>query len=180
MKKSIEVEIRSFLTKREYDKLVKFFNKKAKQVKHDFQETHYLDLVHDLRIQQNKFYSKVWMKKGKMHKEFREELEIILPRKDFKKLQSLFSDLGYDTKVKWLRKRINYLWKGITVSLDYSKGYGYIIELEKMVTNPKNKKAALKMLNKAMKELGIKQTSKSTFDKKLRYYEKHWKKLIGM
>ena len=50
---NIEVEIRSFLTKDRFDKLLEFFKLNAKLDKEDYQETYYFDCEQDLRIQKN-------------------------------------------------------------------------------------------------------------------------------
>ena len=81
--KNIEVEIRSFISKKEYEELLKFFKEKAKLIKEDYQESFYFDCDQDLRIQKNGFYSKVWMKKGSLHDKHREEIEIRFDKKDF-------------------------------------------------------------------------------------------------
>ena len=78
-----EVEIRSFVSKEKYFELIDFFKKYASLINEDFQETIYLDCPQDLRIQKNSFYSKIWLKKGKMHDEQREELEIRFKKDDF-------------------------------------------------------------------------------------------------
>ena len=64
---AIEVEARSFITKEQYEKLLEFFKQNSKLLKEDYQETFYFNCEQDLRIQKNNFYSKVWLKKGKMH-----------------------------------------------------------------------------------------------------------------
>jgi len=83
---AIEVEVRSFITKEKYDDLLKFFKMYAEFVKEDYQETYYFDSDADLRIQKNNFFSKIWLKKGKIHDDFREEVEIKFKREDFKNL----------------------------------------------------------------------------------------------
>ncbi|MFZ5364981.1 MAG: hypothetical protein ACOZBH_02145 [Patescibacteria group bacterium] len=56
---SIEVEIRSFISKEQYDRLLEFFKQNAELVKKDYQETFYFDCDQDLRIQKNNFFSKI-------------------------------------------------------------------------------------------------------------------------
>lgn len=129
--KNIEVEVRSFVTEEKFGELMKFFQENAELVKKDCQETTYFDCDQDLRIQRNDYFSKIWLKKGEMHDDCREEFEIKFDKEDFPHLENLFSALGYNVKVKWFRDRHSFLWQGIDVSLDYTKGYGHIIELEK-------------------------------------------------
>lgn len=173
-----EVEIRSFVTEEKYKDLLDYFRKHGGGEKEDFQETFYFDSPSDLRIQRNNFFSKIWLKKGKIHEEFREEIEIRFPREDFENLEKIFLALGFEVKIKWFRKRHEFEWNGINVCVDYTKGYGYIIELEKIVEE-NDKEDALEELKKKMSELGIPLTPREEFDSKFRDYEKNWKVLSG-
>lgn len=175
--KNIEVEIRSFISKEKYLELLEFFNKNGKLILEDFQETHYFDCEQDLRIQKNNFGSKIWMKKGQIHDDQREEIEIKTDKNDFENLQKLFSHLKYNLQIKWLRDRKEFLYKEIKISLDYTKGYGYIIELEKM-SNEEEKEIVLSQLNKLFQELNINMTSKEEFKKKYEEYKQNWRELI--
>ena len=94
----IEVELRSFISKQKYDELLLFFKNNAEYCGEDDQETFYFDAAEDVRIQRNNTFSKIWMKKGKIHDEQREELEIKFAISDFEKLESLFLSLGFNIK----------------------------------------------------------------------------------
>jgi predicted adenylyl cyclase CyaB len=173
----IEVEVRSFINRKQYNQLLKFFKKNGKLVKEDYQETYYLGSKEDLRIQRNKFFSKIWFKKGKIHDDAREEFEISFDRRDFRLLEKLFMALGFKVQIKWFRKRFEFFWEGIKVCLDYTKGYGYIIELEKVVpASEKNK--TLSLLKQRFKELNLPLTPRKEFEEKFKYYSKNWKSLI--
>ena len=176
--KQIEVEVRSFIDKKKYEKLMDFFNKNGINTGSDIQETYYYDGKHDLRIQKNNFCSKVWLKKGEMHDECREEIEIKSNTKDFENLKKLYQTLGYKVKIKWFRDRTEFEWKGTKVSLDFTRGYGYIIELERM-TDPDDKEKELKIIKEQMEELKIKITPKEKFANKFKDYEKNWERLIN-
>jgi len=168
----LEVELRSFLTEEEFNKLMDFFSKNAKMVKEDNQETIYFNTKADLRLQRNDFGSKIWLKKGKIHDDAREEFEVKVD--DFEKAHDIFKAMGLDTQIKWLRKRIQFDWKGIKVCLDHTKGYGYIIELEKMCSKEEQDDAH-RILGIRLKELGIKPTPRKEFEKKFEEYKKNWK-----
>ncbi len=174
---NIEVEIRSFISKEQYENLLKFFEQNAKLLKEDYQETFYFDCEQDLRIQRNSFFSKIWMKKGKIHDAHREELEIKFDRNEFENLERLFLALGLNVQIKWFRKRFEFQWDGITVCLDFTKGYGYIIELEKM-SSDNEKEKEYEGLREKLKSLAIEITPKEEFDKKFLYYKENWKTLI--
>lgn len=170
-----EVEIRSLITKERYDQLLDFFGRNGELVKVDDQVTCYFDGDADFRIQQNNFFSKVTSKKGKVHDEHREEIEIKFKKEDFEKLERLFRALGYDIEIKWFRKRHKFSWQGITVCVDDTKGYGYIIELEKMSDDEEKE---LKNLKEKLKSLKIELTPRQEFEKKFEYYKKNWERLV--
>ncbi|MCK4351811.1 CYTH domain-containing protein [candidate division WOR-3 bacterium] len=176
--KNIEVEVRSFITKDQYEKLISFFKENAKFINEDYQETYYFDTKEDLRIQRNNFFSKIWLKKGEIHDNWREEIEIKFNRNDFEKLENLFISLGLKVQIKWFRKRHTFEWQDTKVCLDYTKGYGYIIEVEKLCSE-KEKENILKVIQQQMQNIGISLTPKEEFDKKYQYYKKNWRKLGG-
>jgi len=177
MAKNIEVEIRSFISPEQYKRLISFFTEKGIFLNEDEQVTHYFNSKEDLRIQKNKFYAKVWLKKGKIHDDSREEIEIKVPVEDFEKLEMLFLSLGYAVSIKWFRIRHSFQWQDIEVAVDYTKGYGYILELEQMARE-EDKGKVLDYLKGKLMELGIVETSKEEFDRKYKYYKENWKELI--
>lgn len=174
--KNIECEIRSFITKKQYLNLIKKFKKEAKFLGEDEQITYYFDSKQDLRIQKNSKFSKIWLKSGKIHDENREELEVRADKKEFEKMEQIFSAIGYKIEIKWFRKRASFKWKGIDVAIDFTKGYGYIIELEKMTTE-KEKEKTLAYLKKQLSGLRINLTPKEEFDRKYQYFKENWEKL---
>jgi predicted adenylyl cyclase CyaB len=175
---NIEVEARSLISEEQYDELIIFMKKNAELLKEDNQITYYFEGEQDLRIQKNDFFSKIWFKKGKIHDPHREEIEIKFEKQRFEELEKLFLALGYNVDIKWFRKRNSFSWNSITVSLDYTKGYGYIIELEK-ITTEQDKEEVYKFLKNKLAELNIDITPKEEFDKKFQYYKKNWRKLLN-
>src|SRR3989338_10298975 len=113
----VEVELKIFLTKEQYSHLEGFFRKEGEFLNEDNQETFYFTGKDDLRIQRNDFYSKLVLKKGKVHDEAREEFEVKFSKEEFESLERLFLALGYEVQIKWLRKRLNFNWQGVSVSL---------------------------------------------------------------
>lgn len=173
----IEVEIRSFITREKYLELIELLKKEGEFLGEDYQETYYFDAKEDLRIQRNNFFSKIWMKKGKIHDSQREEIEIKFARDDFEKLEKIFLAVGFSVSVKWFRTRHAFKWQDIDVAVDFTKGYGYIIELEKMADEG-NKEKILEMLKQKLELLGIPLTPKEEFDRKYEHYKENWKMLI--
>lgn len=175
--KNIEAEIRSFIDEKQYKSLLKFFKKEAKFLGEEKQVTRYFSGEQDLRIQKSDKSAKIWLKKGKMHDDSREEIEVKLELKEFENANKIFEALGYEVKIQWLRKRNTFYWNGINVMLDDTKGYGMILELEKMCKE-EDKEKTTEMLRKKMNDLDIAETKKGEFEKKFEYYKKNWKKLI--
>ncbi|MGY4884504.1 MAG: CYTH domain-containing protein [Nanobdellota archaeon] len=176
--KNIEVEIRSFITREQYEELLKFFSENAEFIDQDYQETFYFDENSNLRIQRNNSGAKLWHKSGNVHDEFMEEIEIPIKRDDFEMLEKFLNKLGHTVKIKWLRKRNQFDWNGIKVCVDYTKSYAYILELEKM-SSEDNKERVLNELKEKLKELKIALTPKNEFEKKYNYYKKNWRRLIS-
>ena len=175
--KHIEVEIRSFISKEEYERFLTFFRANAKFLTEDYQETYYFDCPQDVRIQRNDHFSKIWMKKGKLHDDQREEIEIKCDRGEFEKLEEIFTALGFNVQIKWFRRRFEFFWNDCTVCLDDTRGYGYIIELEKMSLEDEQDKN-LELLKKNLSLLKISQTTKEEFHQRFLHYKEHWKELV--
>ena len=174
---NIEVEVRSFVTKEQYESLLEFFKQHGTFVSEDYQETYYFDTKEDLRIQKSNSFSKIWLKKGKLHDDHREEIEITFPRDQFETLERLFLSLGFNVEIKWFRARHTFAWEGINVMVDYTEGYGYIVELEKMSTN-QDKEKILHLLKQKLNTLNIPLTSKEEFDAKFAHYKENWRLLV--
>ena len=176
--KNIEAELRSFISEEQFNKLLDFFKQNAELEKQDSQKTYYFDCEEDLRIQKSDSHSKVWLKKGNIHDNSREEIEIKFPKEKFEQLEKLFLFLGMNIQIKWFRKRNQFNWNGIKVCLDYTKGYGHIIELEKLCSEEEQEKI-LQELKTKFKELNIEITPREEFEKKFNYYKENWKQLIN-
>lgn len=173
----IEVEIRSFISEKQFNQLLGYMKQNAKFLGEDNQISYYFSGSADLRIQKCDTYAKIWLKKGKIHDKHREEIEIKFDREDFEKLEKLLNVLGYEVEIKWFRDRKRFDWDGIKVTLDYTKGYGYIIELEKLVSRSEEK--IYKELEDKLKELGVDITPKKVFEEKFFHYKKNWRSLTG-
>ena len=173
---NIEVEIRSFISEEKYRELLDFLKKEGEFLGEENQKTYYFDTPQDLRIQKNDDYAKIWMKKGKLHDEHREEIEIKFDANQFEELEKLFLNLGFNVEIKWFRKRNNFTWENIDVAIDYTKGYGYIVEFEKMSTEEEKEKT-LNFLKEKFKELSIPITPRDQFDEKFKHYKEAWREL---
>lgn len=173
----LEVELRSFISKEKHKELLEFFGKNSESLGEDSQVTYYFDGPHDLRIQQSDKHSKVWLKKGKLHDEAREEIEVKCAKDDFPLLEKLFLALGYSVSIKWFRNRHSFKWNGITVTIDDTKGYGCIIEMENLCEEAE-KTAALNELKAAFAQLNLNITPKEEFERAFKNYKENWKSLV--
>lgn len=176
----IECEVRTFLTEEEYAALFEKLKRVAMYGGEDEQVTYYFtgNGDPDLRIQRSRLHSKIWLKKGALHDEAREEIELECRREDFGTLQRLLEALGYAVSIKWFRTRRLFKLDGVSVMLDDTKGYGRVLELEK-VCLPDQRDATLKALKAAMKELGFEPSPREEFERRYAYYKEHWRELVG-
>jgi predicted adenylyl cyclase CyaB len=174
---NVEVEVRSFISGDEYNRLMKFFKDNAEFLGEDDQVTFYFSGDEDIRIQKNSKFAKVWMKRGKIHDEHREEIEVKFKTEDFDKMFKIFTALGYEVEVKWLRKRNSFRWDDIDVMIDHTKAYGYIIELEKMAGDD-DKDKTYQYLRSKLESLGIEITPREKFETRFKEYKEKWKELL--
>jgi predicted adenylyl cyclase CyaB len=174
----VECEIRSFVSDDQYARLLAFFAVSAESLGEDCQVTYYYDCPQDLRIQKNSRYAKVWLKKGELHDESREEIEVRVGQDDFERLERLFEALGYKVEIKWFRHRRSYRWQGLDVSIDDTRGFGRILELEKR-TDEAGQEPAISELKTRLAELGIEQTPKQEFQSRFEHYRRNWRQLTA-
>jgi len=175
--KTFEVEVRSFISDSQYKNLIGKLKKIAKFKGKIDEQTIYFGSER-LRLRKDKKFSYLIFKFGKIHQNSRGEIEVKFKKEDFEKLKDIFQRIGFPVKAIWKRKRLVFDWNGTKVLLDDTKGYGKIIELEK-ITNEKGKEKAFFQLKTKLKILGIKKiTPKKVFDQKFNYYLKNWKRLI--
>ncbi len=174
--RQVEVELRSLISKEKYNELLNFLKSLNLPFTEDFHETYYFNIKDHLRIYKTNKEVILLFKKGKIHDEIKEEIEIKFKKDEFEDLEKLFLHLGLKIQAKWFRKRIEFKWNEINVCLDDTKGYGYVIELEK-ISDENNKDKDLEILNKRLKELNIDLTPKEELDKKYENYLKNWQNL---
>lgn len=171
---AFEVEIRSFLSTEEYERLRAYFDEHGTLIRDDYNETYYFDAPVDVRIQRNNGGAKIVYKKGRVHDESREEHEVPVSRESFQILEGLFSDIGIPVKIKWFRKRREYQWNTVNVCIDETLGYGKIIELEIVCAQDADVDAAREHLKAVLENFGISRTPREEFEKKFADYAVHW------
>ena len=89
----------------------------------------------------------------------------------------MFEKLNIPKHIRWERKKHTFLWEDITVELGDNKGYGYIIEMEK-ITDDARKEEALELLKEKFSKLKIPITPREEFEKAYDNYKKNWRELI--
>ncbi len=174
----IEAEVRSLLTKEQYGRILSYLQEHTKFIEEDDQVTYYFEGPADVRLQQTKTSTKLWYKKGKLHEPAREETEVIFKRDDFKKVVHIFEAWGHPISIPWYRKRYTFAWDDVSVMLDYTRGYGYILELEKKV-EPKEVDVTVTRLRKMLASLQLEELSREAFDKKYYEYKNNWRQLLN-
>lgn len=175
--KSIEVELRSVIDRARFESLLAFFEKAGELKSSGWELTCYFDGPGDLRTRRTETCSKIIYKKGALFDEQREELEVESPSEDFEKLNAFLEALGRKVNIKWLRHRRVFAWQGVSAMLDLTRGYGCVVELEKLC-RPEEKDAALELLGERMKALGLKATDKPELERRHEEYKKHWRKYL--
>ncbi|MFP4633997.1 MAG: CYTH domain-containing protein [Candidatus Aenigmatarchaeota archaeon] len=173
-----EVEVRSFISKEEYDRLLEEMERKGRKIKEDIQVTYYFSGERDLRIQKNMKFAKLWLKGGEIHDKSREELEVKFDRDDFEKLEKLLKMMGHKIEIKWYRKRNQFDWNGFKVCIDHTPGYGRIIEIEKMCEKDEEGEVYERALE-ALEKLNVEKTPKEKFDEKYEHYKNNWQEILA-
>ncbi len=175
--KNIEVEIRSFIDDKQYNNLLLKLKVDAFFIKEVNEETIYFSGDKDLRLRKNEKEAFIILKEGNIHDDYRKEFEIKFDVSGFDDMNNLLKSLGHKIEIKWFRKRLEFKQDHIKILLDKTKGYGNIIELEKMVQSGEEENTHEK-LEKRLRKLGIKMSTKKEFDYAFEYYKKNWKDLI--
>ena len=86
----------------------------------------------------------------------------------------MFEALGLLIKIKWFRIRKSFDWNNISVDLDFTYGYGHILELEMLIENESDVESTKNQLKSIFDKLNIAVTKKEVFNQKFADYEKNW------
>lgn len=106
------------------------------------------------------------------------EFESVVPH-DLDTLDTLLVDAGFPYQAKWSREREEYAVRGATVTIDKNAGYGYVAELEKVVTHPDHVPPAREELRSLMQELGIEELPQDRLERMFAHYNAHWPEYYG-
>jgi len=109
-----EIEFKFLLNENERKSLINFLEtNNAEKVREEEQDNFYYVAPGnlDLRIRRTDNESILILKKGWMHDEDREEVEVECKREDYAKLDEILRALGYKYDTKWYRKRTEYKYQ---------------------------------------------------------------------
>lgn len=175
---NIEVEARSFVTDEQYDAIKRTLDRDFAFVKELKEVTVYFSGEKDLRMRRSETGASVILKEGKLHDDYRKEFEIGIEREDFDDMVELFRSLGYEIEIEWHRCRLEYELGGVKVLLDDTRGYGKILELEKLAEEGREREAHQE-LETEMEKFGLGAlTNKEEFNRRFEYYKQNWQTLI--
>ncbi len=177
MVKNIEVEVRALLSDAEYRRVKAFLRKHAKYLGSHRDQNTYFDREGRLRISVEPHGAFLKYKSGRIHAKAREELFVPIRRRDIKKAEVLFERLGFPVVVRWSRYREKFSWRGTTLTLDNTRGYGRMIDIEMMAT-PKTTAKTYRKLQDLMAALGIKPTPAAKIKRHYRWYLRSWRKFF--
>ena len=173
---TIEVELRSFVDDQLFEALIERFSREGQFIHEEEQTTVYYDAPCDLRIRSSKTHGKLILKKGELHTAVREEIEVDFETHDTAKIDSILQTLGFPVLMKWIRTRRTYHWLGVTATLDDTRGYGKIVELERLVS-PNIANVTRQELDQLMVKLGLTPTTKEELDARIAAYQQNWRVL---
>ena len=138
--KNIEVEVRTFIDNRQFDSIKNILDNSFEFEEEFYETTLYFSGEKDLRMRKNENEAFVILKEGKIHDDFRKELEISIKREDFDKMKELLESLGYEVEIEWRRKRMAYKDKEIKILLDVRKVMGRFLKWKKWQKKERKKK----------------------------------------
>jgi predicted adenylyl cyclase CyaB len=108
----------------------------------------------------------------------RKELEFEMPM-SIERLDGLILESGFKYQAKWSRIRAVYKFLDITICIDKNAGFGYVIELEKMLDDPEMAEMAVSYLRTTMAKLGLKELAQDRLERMFEYYNNHWQEYYG-
>ncbi len=158
--KIIEIEFRSIFNKEKYDKVEKFLKENAEDLGSDDKDVYFFIMPDKLsKVVDNvsKDSAKIVTKLNKIGKgDAFEEIEITINREDIENAVKMLKSLNLtDNIMHSFQKRHNYLYKGVELALKYSDVWGYHLEMEIVINNPKKEKETKEKLYAVAKELDV-------------------------
>jgi len=107
------------------------------------------------------------------------EVEKNLEFESIEELDEIFQDLGLSVQSKWSRKRDTYKLRGATVTIDYNAGYGYVCEVEKVVSADLDQEKIENELRTILHDLGLEEIDGERLNRMFHHYNQNWEDYYG-
>ncbi len=151
-----------------------------------------LQLMHDIRVKATAFNVRTWDKngdvllivKGSMDErsaahslrrmEFEELVDMSIDELDSKVLSA-----GFELEAKWSADRTYYDYKGMTVDMIFSPGYGYMCEIERVVYDERDVDVAREDILAVLEHFGLQEFDNALLERMFTYYNQHWQEYYG-
>lgn len=173
MKKNIEVEIRGFLSKDDYERVSKILIQNGKKTAEKrrtlidystFLPGGVRERKKDIRIRVTNGVPEIVVKIGTWgDDESRKEFSFTGQEGQFETLKEIFGHLGYEKGIKAIRNTQAFDYKEVEIALVEVPGHSYYFEAEKMVEEVDNVELAKKEILEVIAELGLSKMSQEEF-----------------
>jgi predicted adenylyl cyclase CyaB len=107
------------------------------------------------------------------------EFETQIKGLTIEELDQIILDCGFQYQAKWSRKRSDYNYRGLNVSIDRNAGYGYLAEFEQVESDPEKADEVKANLRSIMRELGAEELDQERLARMFDYYNTHWQEYYG-
>lgn len=111
---------------------------------------------------------------GVSRAEFEAEVPLSLNELDKKILES-----GFIYQAKWSREREEFKVGNKNVTIDKNAGYGYLAEVEEVVTDSADAERAKSEIYSLMEELGLEELAQDRLERMFAHYNANWEQYYG-
>jgi len=94
-------------------------------------------------------------------------------------LDALILDSWFTYQSKWSRKRKDYIYKDFNVSIDKNAWYGYLVEFEKIISNPEEIDQAKQSIRNELNLLWIEELPQDRLERMFAFYNANWPEYYG-
>lgn len=113
-----------------------------------------------------------------VHSHKRMEFEKELPI-DIEDLDTTLINNGFSVEAKWSATRKMYRFLDTTVDIMFTPGYGYVVEIEKLIYDESDIETARKDIKALMGKLGLETLSSARLGRMYNFYNNHWQEYYG-
>jgi len=109
----------------------------------------------------------------------RQEVEIPFNTLSLAQLDQLVLSAGFKYQAKWSRQREEYQYQDIIVCIDKNAGYGYLAEVEKMVSDTSQVAETEAYLRRLLQKLDLTELPQDRLERMFKYYNQNWPAYYG-